>query len=270
MNIAPAIEPFDVFAVKYAEHRRTASSNFLGGDPHDGPMPMDYFIWVATNSTGTWVIDTGFNQATARQRGRDFIRCPAESLRMLGIDGAAVDNVIITHLHYDHVGNFDLFPSATYHLQDHEMLFATGRHMAHTCAHEAYDVENVVGMVREVYRGRVQFHDGDATLTPGLSVHLVGGHTMGLQVVRIFTRRGWVVLASDASHYYRNFIEDRPFPIVFNVDDMRSGWARIRSLADSEHHIVPGHDPLVMNRYPPLAGASEGSICVLHEHPTYR
>lgn len=126
MNIAPAIEPFDVFAVKYAEHRRTASSNFLGGDPHDGPMPMDYFIWVATNSTGTWVIDTGFNQATARQRGRDFIRCPAESLRMLGIDGAAVDNVIITHLHYDHVGNFYLFPSATYHLQDHEMVFATG------------------------------------------------------------------------------------------------------------------------------------------------
>lgn len=260
-------EPYKVYAVKYAEHRRTASSNFMGGDPHDGPMPMDYFIWVATNSLGTWVIDTGFNQNTSQARGRDFIRCPADSLKRLDIDAATVKDVIITHLHYDHVGNFDLFPAAKYHLQDKEMQFATGRHMAHKCAHEAYDLENVVGMVREVYQGRVEFHDGDTTLAPGLSVHLVGGHTMGLQIVRVYTERGWIVLASDASHYYRNFVENRPFPIVFSVDDMVTGWERMRELADSENHIVPGHDPAVLIQYPPPHESLQGSICALHVEP---
>lgn len=269
MHTQDTLEPYKVYAVKYAEHRRTASSNFMGGDPHDGPMPMDYFIWVATNSTGTWIIDTGFNQKTAQARGRDFIRCPAASLKCLDIDAATVKDVIITHLHYDHVGNFDLFPSARYHLQEKEMQFATGRHMAHKYAHEAYDVENVVGVVREVYQGRVQFHDGDTVLTPGLSVHLVGGHTMGLQVVRVFTERGWIVLASDASHYYRNFVENRPFPIVFSVEDMVIGWDRMRALADSDNHIVPGHDPVVLLQYPPSSEEMKGSICALHAEPQF-
>jgi glyoxylase-like metal-dependent hydrolase (beta-lactamase superfamily II) len=261
--------PFEVYAIKYAEHSRTASTNFMGGDPHDGHMPMDYFIWVATNSTGTWVIDTGFNQDTAQARGRDFIRCPADSLGLLGIEASTVKDVIISHLHYDHVGNFTLFPSARYHLQDKEMQFATGRHMAHKCAHEAYDLENVVGMVREVYKGRVQFHDGDTSLAAGISVHLVGGHTMGLQIVRVYTARGWIVLASDASHYYRNFVENRPFPIVYNVHDMIVGWERMRELADSENHIIPGHDPAVLMQYPSPGKALDGLVASLHQEPRH-
>lgn len=267
MDNTESLEPFKVYAIKYAEHSRTASANFKGGDPHDGPMPMDYFIWVATNSAGTWVIDTGFNEATSQSRGRDFLNCPADSLKHLGIDAAQIQDVIVTHLHYDHIGNFDLFPSARYHLQDKEMQFATGRHMAHKCAHEAYDIENVVGMVREVYKGRVAFHDGDTTLAPGISVHLIGGHTMGLQVVRIFTDRGWIVLASDASHYYRNFVENRPFPIVFDVDAMVSGWERMRTLASSERHIVPGHDPAVLLQYPSPDVELRGRVCALHIEP---
>lgn len=268
MDTDTPLEPFEVFAIKYAEHRRTAASNFLGGDPHDGPMPMDYFIWMARNSSGTWIIDTGFNAETASQRGRNFIRCPAQSLALLEVDNQSVKDVIVTHLHYDHIGNFDLFPAARYHLQDSEMQFATGRHMAHKCAHEAYNLEDVVGMVRQVYKGRVDFHDGDADLAPGLTAHLVGGHTMGLQIVRVYTQRGWIVLASDASHFYRNFIEDRPFPIVFNVDDMVTGWARMRELADSEDHIIPGHDPQVLARYPAFSDELRGSVCSLHLVPT--
>ena len=48
--------------------------------------------------------------------------------------------------------------------------------------------EDVVGVVRRVYDGRVRFHDGDTELHPGISLHLIGGHTMGLQVVRVATR----------------------------------------------------------------------------------
>ena len=72
----------------------------------------------------------------------------------------------------------------------------------------------------------MRFHDGDAELFPGVSLHLIGGHTMGLQAVRVATRRGWVVLASDASHFYANMEQVRPFPIVWSVADMVDGYAQ--------------------------------------------
>jgi glyoxylase-like metal-dependent hydrolase (beta-lactamase superfamily II) len=255
-------EPYELFAVKYAHHgERFANLNFIGGDPHDGPMPLDFYVWLARGTKRSFVVDLGFNAETARHRKRELLRNPAEGLRLLDVDPETVEDIILTHLHYDHVGNFDLFPKANFHIQDKEMEYATGRHMAHRPFAEAYAVEDVVGLVREVYKGRVRFHDGDAELAPGLSVHHVGGHTAGLQIVRVWTRRGWVVLASDAAHLYANFQEVRPFPIVFHVGDMVEGYRRIRELADGEDHIIPGHDPLVMRRYPSVSPKLEG-ICV--------
>jgi len=241
---------YEVYAIKYAHHARRRSENFIGGDPHDGPMPLDYFVWLIRGDGREVVVDSGFSAAVAKKRGRDHIRCPTEGLKLLGSEPKMVKDVVITHLHYDHVGNFDLFPAATLHLQDLEMRYATGRYMGHECFRGAYDLEDVVGMVRRVYEDRVRFHDGDAELAPGISLHLIGGHTMGLQVVRVRTRRGWMVLASDASHFYANMDEIRPFPIVWSVADMVEGYRRLRSLADSPAHIIPGHDPLVMERYP--------------------
>jgi glyoxylase-like metal-dependent hydrolase (beta-lactamase superfamily II) len=127
----------------------------------------------------------------------------------------------------------------------------------------AYEVEDVVGMVRRVYENRVRFHDGDAEIAPGVSVHLIGGHTMGLQVVRVATRRGWVVLASDASHFYANMEEIRPFPIVYSVADMVEGYRKLQSLADSPEHLIPGHDPLVLERYPAPSAELGGIVARL-------
>jgi len=249
---------YEVYAIKYAHHARRASENFIGGDPHDGPMPLDYFVWLVRGAGREIVVDTGFSAAMAAKRGRDHIRCPTEGLKLLGTDSKSVRDVIITHLHYDHVGNFDLFPAATLHLQDLEMRYATGRYMAHECFRGAYEVEDVVGMVRRVYENRVRFHDGDAEIAPGVSVHLIGGHTMGMQAVRVATRRGAVVLASDASHFYANMGETRPFPIVWSVADMVDGYRKLRALADSDGHIIPGHDPLVLERYPAPSGSLQG------------
>ncbi len=118
-------------------------------------------------------------------------------------------------------------------------------------------------MVRKAYAGRVSFHDGDAELFPGVSLHLIGGHTMGLQAVRVATRGGPLVLASDASHFYANMEQVRPFPIVWSVADMVAGYERLRGLAASPQHIIPGHDPLVMQRYPAPAEALRGIVARL-------
>jgi glyoxylase-like metal-dependent hydrolase (beta-lactamase superfamily II) len=259
--------PYEVHAIRYATVARRAAENFIGGDPHESAARLDYFVWLVRNADRTVVVDTGFNAAAAARRKREFLRSPADGLALLGVDAAKVDNVILTHLHYDHVGNFDLFPAATFHLQDDEMAYATGRYMAVPHFGHAYEVDEVVGMVRNVYAGRVAFHAGDAEIAPGLSVHLIGGHTMGLQAVRVWTRVGWIVLASDASHYYANMEERRPFPIVADVARMVDGWRRMRELASAPRFVVPGHDPEVMRRYAAPAPALEGIAVRLDAEP---
>jgi glyoxylase-like metal-dependent hydrolase (beta-lactamase superfamily II) len=249
---------YELFAIKYAALDRPAPENFVFRDVHDGPMPLDFFLWVARSPERTFVIDTGFSEETGARRNRKIIRNPRDGLAALDIDAAAIDDVIITHMHHDHVGNFEIFPRARFHLQDREMAYATGRHMCHARLRMPFDIENVTGMVREVYRGRVAFHDGDIELASGISLHLVGGHSAGLQFVRVHTRRGWVVVASDAIHFYANVETGNPFPIVFNVGDMMEGWAKCRRLADSADHVVPGHDPLVRKRYPAPSPELEG------------
>jgi glyoxylase-like metal-dependent hydrolase (beta-lactamase superfamily II) len=203
---------------------------------------------VARNSEHTVVIDTGFDAATAARRGRQLLLEPGEGLRLLGVDCQQVKHVIITHLHYDHAGNLQLFPRARFHLQDSEMAFATGRHMAQPFFSHAYDIEAVISMLRLVYAAQVRFHDGDAQVVPGITIHHIGGHTEGLQVVRVWTRLGWIVIASDAAHYLAN-MSGRPFPIVADVMRMSAGWDRLRELASGPDYIIPGHDPLVMSRY---------------------
>ncbi len=251
-------ETWEVYAIKYATREGTRSANFIGGDPHDGPMPMDYFVWLIRNPQRSFVVDTGFSEAMARQRKRTFLRSPAEGLALLGVEVAAVQDVIITHMHYDHVGTFFDFPAARFHLQDAEMSFATGRYMRHGRFNHGYEVDDVVGMVKLVFKDRVHFHNGAAELAPGLSVHHIGGHTAGLQCVRVATERGWVVLASDTSHYYEHMETGRVFPTTFHVGETVEGYERLRGLAESPGHIIPGHDPLVMARYPAPSPALEG------------
>jgi glyoxylase-like metal-dependent hydrolase (beta-lactamase superfamily II) len=241
--------PYELYAIRYATAIRNSADVLIGGDPHHSTVPMDYFVWVARNSLHTIVIDTGFDAVAAAQRGRELLREPGAGLRLLGVDSERVKHVIITHMHYDHAGNLGLFPRARFHLQEREMAFATGRYMAHGFFAHAYNLEAVVSMVRLVYAAQVQFHNGDAEIVPGITVHHVGGHTHGMQVVRVWTRLGWVVLASDAAHYLANMTTNRPFPIVADVKEMIAGWDRLRELATHPDYIIPGHDPLVMSRY---------------------
>lgn len=249
---------YEVFAIRYARRDARRPEHFIGGDPHDAPMPLDYFVWLVRNEERTFVIDTGFTAETAQKRKRQHLRAPREGLALLGVDAEDVRDVVITHLHYDHAGTISDFPNATFHLQDEEMSYATGRHMRHKRLAHAYDVEDAVRMVRMVFKRRVAFHAGSAELAPGVSVHHIGGHTSGLQSVRVFTKRGWVVLASDAAHFFEHIETGRCFPNVFHVGRMLEGYDTLRRLAESPGHIIPGHDPLVMERYPAVSEELEG------------
>jgi len=252
---------YEIYAIKYGHiPERRSSENFIHGDLHDRPMPIDFYVWAIVGAQNTFIVDTGFDPNIAAKRNRQLLRSPAAGLQALGIDSHGVRDVILSHLHYDHAGNHELFPHARYHLQEKEMIYCTGRCMCHPHLRAAYEPEDVARVVHRVFEGRVLFSAGDEEKAPGISVHHVGGHTMGLQVVRVNTRRGWVVLASDAAHYYENIETARPFPIAWNVAEMLEGYATIRRLASSPAHIIPGHDPLVLARYPVARTGLDGIV----------
>ena len=122
-------------------------------------------------------------------------------------------------------------------------------------------------MVRALYADRVRFHDGEAEVAPGVTVHRVGGHSDGLQMVRVETARGPLVLASDASHYFANMQRQNPFPVVYDVGAIASGWKRALALAGGDESLViPGHDPMLRSRFPALPG-SDGEVVALHSEP---
>jgi glyoxylase-like metal-dependent hydrolase (beta-lactamase superfamily II) len=258
---------YELYAIRYATRDGRRADHFIGGDPHDGPMPMDYFVWVAIGEERTFVIDLGFTAEVAKKRGRTFLRCPVESLNLVGVQGEDVRDVILTHMHYDHVGNFQKFPAATFHIQDKELSYATGRNMRFPRLAHSFEIEDVVGMVRLNFARRVAFHDGSAELASGITVHAVGGHSAGLQFVRVHTRRGYVVVASDVTHFYENMDTGRPFTTAFHVGLMLEGFAALRTHAPGLRHIVPGHDPLVMRRYPPPRPELAGIVARLDVMP---
>jgi glyoxylase-like metal-dependent hydrolase (beta-lactamase superfamily II) len=260
-------DSYEIYAIKYARLMRRSPDNFIGGDEHDVEMPLNYYVWVVRNGARSILVDTGFGEAMAKKRGRTIVKPVAEGVKVLDIAPDSVKDVIVTHMHYDHAGNLPLFPNARYHLQDSEMEFATGRCMCHRMMNHGYEAADVAHMVHCVFDQRVQFHDGSAEIAPGIEVHHVGGHTRGLQSVRVRTRRGWVVLASDASHFYAHMEQDRLFPIVYNVGDMLEGFRTLRQLATSPSHIIPGHDPLVMERYPAAAPGLEDWVVRLDADP---
>jgi glyoxylase-like metal-dependent hydrolase (beta-lactamase superfamily II) len=213
------------------------------------------------------LVDTGFDADMAVKRHRTLLRAPRDALRLCGVATANVGEIVITHLHNDHVGTFWDFPNARFHLQDDEMKFVTGRHMRHFAFNKAYEIGHVAGMIRLVYEDRVIFHQGDAEIAPGIELLRVGGHTMGLQAVRVHTRRGWIVLASDASHYYEHFEAGRGFTLMYHLGEAIEGYGRMRSFAQSAQHIIPGHDPLVMQRYPAVSPELAGIAVRLDAEP---
>ena len=258
---------WEVHALKYAERNtRTRADSFIFDDDHASPHDMDYFIWVLKSDNQIIVVDTGYDNTEAQRRDRPILRDPAQSLETIGVKAEEVDTVIITHLHYDHAGGLDRYPNAKFHLQKTEMEYATGPCMCGQVLQMPYTVEHVCAMVRKVYSGRVIFHDGDGIVAEGVTVHCIGGHSRGLQAVRVKTTSGYLCLASDASHYYENFLLQKPFPIVVDLENMIAGFDTIQKLASEKPLVIPGHDPVVTQTFPG-EGAS-GYVWRLDRGPT--
>lgn len=252
---------YEVIAVRYGTRATRKSEVYLHfgsyGEP-DAPMQMDYFFWIARSPARTIVIDCGFNERSGARRGRTLLSPPPVALGHLGVAPDTVRTLIVTHAHYDHVGNLGAFPRAEVIMSAREYDFWTGplaTRALFTVSAEADDI----GALRAVAAGgrlRRLESPGPATRQPvadGVDVIDVGGHTPGQLVVLVRTADGEVVLASDALHYYDELRLDRPFEHVTDLPAMYAGYDLLRDLAaDPTRQLVAGHDPDVMRRFPAL------------------
>ncbi len=249
---------YEITALRYAHFAdRNQAANLLWPDDHMAPMPLDFFVWAIRGEGRTIVLDTGFDAASAARRQRRWIRSPIDALRGIGVDPAEVGDVVISHMHWDHAGHWSEFPNARFHLQEAEMQFCTGRCMCHEPMRRPFDLAHVTAAVGQVYADRMNFPGPGEEIAPGITLHLVGGHSGGLQIMRVPTARGWVVLASDAVHLWRNIRTRNPFPLIHNLERMMEGWVLCEKLADGPDHIIPGHDPEVTRRFPTVAGNAD-------------
>ncbi|HEU0256478.1 MAG TPA: N-acyl homoserine lactonase family protein [Microbacteriaceae bacterium] len=268
----------DDYLVTIARHgtRVTARSDVFLNYPiyrqPDAPLGMDYFVWVLESAERTIVVDTGYSRHGAQVRKRDVLVEVPELLRRLGVDPARVETVIITHAHYDHIGNLDAFPAARFVLSRKEYEFWTGPNANQPLFHHSVEDDELTTLAGLVEAGRVDFFDGSTRPAPGVEVIEVGGHTPGQSVVKVQTTQGTVLLASDAVHYYEELTNDMPFSSVADLVEMYDTFARIRAMLDSGEvkHVVAGHDPDTIGRFTPAAGALAGVAATIGTPVTTR
>jgi glyoxylase-like metal-dependent hydrolase (beta-lactamase superfamily II) len=250
--------PTAVYAIRYAT-RPTAlrREHFYGHDDcGDASMPIDYFVWLIAGVGAAILVDAGFTPETARTRpGREHLGSPLEVAEKLGYSLDAIPSVVVSHAHYDHTGYLASLPNARIHLQQKELAFWTGPYAKREMYREIVNEDDVVGIVRSNFAGDLDLYDGDVWIAPGVSAHLVGGHTAGTQVVRVVLESGQVVIiASDASHFYENFKTERPFSIAHTVPAMFDAFDTLNQLAlradGSSGIVLPGHDPAVKGLFP--------------------
>jgi glyoxylase-like metal-dependent hydrolase (beta-lactamase superfamily II) len=258
---------YETFALRFASHYgRKSSENFIAEDPfHASDMPLDFFFWVIRGHGRVVLVDTGFTPETAARRDRHYHAHPLELLESLGIAAHDVTDVIVTHMHYDHAGNLSAFPEALIHIQEAELQYCAGRRMCHALLRRHYEAEDVAAAVRCLYGGRLRFAETVHEVAPGISTHLCGGHTAGMQYVTVNTERGEIVLASDAAHYYENIRRRRPVPILVDLAGYLEGFERIAERVPELDRVIPGHDPLVLSTFPGVG--SNPNIVKVHSKP---
>ena len=171
-----------VLAVRYG-HRVTSYAEMylnypLYGEP-DADLDIAYYFWIIRDGSRVTLVDTGFAPEVGDRRRRALTATPVQALAALGIAPADVDVVVITHAHWDHIGNIGQFPHADLVLTEAEYAFWTSpmAARAHFAAHA--ETSELAELARAREQGRVTLFSGELTLAPGVELIEVGGHIPG-------------------------------------------------------------------------------------------
>lgn len=268
---------YEVIVVRHGTRRTRRSEVFLNygqyGEP-DGPFVVDYYLWVLRNEARTVLVDTGFARGPAEARGRTVLAEPAGVYGDLGVDTDGEHLVVVTHAHYDHIGNVGLFPRSTVAISGAELDFWTSEVASKPLIGLFAEDDEVAALVEAEQEGRVRRLSGSVEVAPGVTVTEVGGHTPGQCMVTVRTTEGVVLLASDTVHFTEELDRDMPFMAVTDLPGLYDGLQTVRDLVDrgAVDQVLTGHDAAVLDRIEPYRADLVGVAGVIgrldHAHTT--
>lgn len=250
-TILPAQQPtYEVSAIRYATLPSFPASGLVAGADTSRRMDIAMMVWLITGGAGrTVLVDAGFYRPKfiERWRPQEYIR-PSEAAAAAGVRPEAVTDVIVTHVHWDHLDGVDLFPNARVWIQRDEYQYYLNDDGAPR--NRGIDPDNSAALQALRRAGRLQLVSGDAQeILPGLICYTGGRHTYASQYVGVRTAAGTVVVASDNVYLYENL--ERRAAIAQTLDPAANLAAqdRMRAIATDPRWIVPGHDPAVFQRF---------------------
>jgi len=224
---------------------------FYQGDPEER-YPFGLFLWLIEGGDKPILVDAGLDDVEDMNRGAAHVLAtpivqPSEeaTLAQLACHGYRPEDigyVFITHLHFDHVDQLDLYTNAK--------IVVSARGLAAATANPGWRGSWAPGKTLEgltnLWKDRVIVVD-DAEVTPGIEVLWIGGHTPCSQAVCVQTAHGEVILTGDTVSMLGNIERQIPMGIHDNLDECR---AALKMLAKRGSIIIPSHDPGVFDRYP--------------------
>jgi glyoxylase-like metal-dependent hydrolase (beta-lactamase superfamily II) len=250
---------WSVLAVRYGTLETTRSEAYYRYQAYgeaDGPQVLDYYFWILRRGDETILVDTGFDPDVGRRRGRTCLIEPVDAMAALGVGPETVSRVVLTHLHYDHTGNLDLFPDAELLVAGRDLDFWLGPLARRTQFAHAVEAGELGQVLVAADAGRVRRLEGGEEIAEGVHAVLLGGHSPGQMALTVDAVAGRVVLASDALHFYEELERDRPFGVIADLAQMYEAYDTLRELSGHGAHLVPGHDAEIMTRFPRVEGSA--------------
>lgn len=245
---------YEIYALKYAGPFLRRQAFLVWLSDWDATQEINYYLWLIKGGEKAVVVDAGVGPGLAAQRELNGYVSPARVLERLGLAADRVEQVILTHLHWDHMDGFDLFPRATFYVQETEFRFWIEDPVALRPPFRELSVRPSLEALASL-RGssRLVLVPGDQEIGPGISCLLAPGHTPGLQAVAVNTARGTAVLGSDCGHLFRNYREDRPSVLIADLPAWLRSFDKLKSRVSSPELLFPGHDAAMSTDFPRLA-----------------
>jgi glyoxylase-like metal-dependent hydrolase (beta-lactamase superfamily II) len=242
---------YEVYAVRYATIPAFQLSGLIAGADSSRRLDIAMMVWLLKGSDGRNVlVDAGFHRDDFVQRWHPnpFVT-PSEAVARAGVKPEDVSDVIISHIHWDHLDGIDLFPKARVWIQREEFdyyLDSTG-----VVKHRGIDAGDAKLLAQLAREGRVMLVDGDAKeIISGITVYTGGKHTFASQFATVHIASGTVVVASDNVYLYENLARHVPIAQTLDSTSNLRTQSRMATLASDPRLIVPGHDPEVFVRFP--------------------
>jgi N-acyl homoserine lactone hydrolase len=259
---------YSIWMLEYAHCPVQPVGAILAGQFNAGTRLLTYSYLVIQGKGHTAMVDVGHNYA---DYGRDLSlkydvvnwQSPEKVLAKVGIKREDIDTIILTHAHYDHMGNVNAYPNAHFYLQKREInewLWALSLPSRFQFLTQAVDPQDILNAVTLSAKGRLTLLDGnyDNVLEDIHVRPIFNSHTFGSQLVVIENGDKTWVVSGDNAFSYENLEglngDGNYIPIGFGVGnqlDMMLALDEMMKIADHDtNRIIIGHEPQTWSRFP--------------------